>query len=1251
MATTAFPATAIFDSGATGRDLIQAADQAAAQAAIGIDPSDYGLLDSDNTWTGDNTFTQTLNGVDGDFSGNVTASNGVILNTGRYVGLGYSATKMSFATTSAALQVGTSTIFNAFTTQVQFYKSIVPNNAGAAACGIVEKPWSNVWKNNSFIRGNFTDASNYEYLETTYNSTNNYFQINSAALGTGTVRDIRISRGGDEGIWIDQSGIRFISANSTRFNVQSGEIRMYKYLRSMNSTSTIGTANIPFPAVYSDLFSAADGSVTAPSYSFNSQSTMGIYRAATNQINMVAASGGKGFNLQTNSLSISSDTAFGWRTVPNISQGHSFDTLLARDATGIIAQRNFFQDAPQAFRIYGTWTDSSNGEWLQMDYGVSNTGAATIQAYANGTGANGGLYLRSETSLRLYVGNILAQNISSTVDRFNVHIEPYFDNQKRLGSDVKRFTEVWSYDGNFSNNLTVGSGSSTGRLYLGATNTYIWRNGSTVYEAVNGYTTVQTSMGGSNKLFHFNPIQNQDIDFKVSYDGGVGLFMEGATGNVSFGADVKLYNLGQEGDTNTEALVFSADGSTYDIFSTPTGTGTHRRIDIGGFIGTAFRGIRLDTTNGVIDWQYNNATKFRVDATTCKISSTTTVVNDLKPSATGTYYNGTTSLRWSNVASVDADISGTLTVDQIQNSLGSEGIKFDANYGYLTDANGASNVLRWGSSGFEPYQVFKPRYDETIDFGATSRRWVTGYFVNLDVKTNFSLFNLGETGDTNTESMSMYSTSNVFYMYASATGSGTVRDLKIGSASNNIWFRNSFGAYIFTAGGSGKLEITSSGVILQSDLFPWVDNANLCGKTDKRWSAVNSHKFDAAATWNDAATAFDLITGDVTDTASNAESSLLNLKVGGTSYLRLRKNGDLLFGKQGGSARIVQNSGGIAILGDNGSTVQSFDQYFNYTYKTFRPISDNQHLGYVSRRFLVKANDIFSKGKIRSYNLGDETATDAEYLNLHWLSDHAYLTCENTGTGTARQFTVGTHTNGGIRFNHGTNTVRFSVGGVTATKMYLNSTGLTLYGVLSPQGQKTRDIGTTLARWRELFVGDIDADGTVTANAFVGDGSGLTGLPSGSSTLSGLTDTNVSSPANGQLLIYDAVSSKWDNAALTSTGGTISFTAGAGTLNLEASGGQGPSDRRLKDNIKSIENCLDKVLKMMPVEFTWKDELKDVHLNTGSDIGFIAQDIEEIEPKLVGERKDYKTLQYEKFAPLIVGAIKELYKQIEDLKN
>jgi hypothetical protein len=178
----------------------------------------------------------------------------------------------------------------------------------------------------------------------------------------------------------------------------------------------------------------------------------------------------------------------------------------------------------------------------------------------------------------------------------------------------------------------------------------------------------------------------------------------------------------------------------------------------------------------------------------------------------------------------------------------------------------------------------------------------------------------------------------------------------------------------------------------------------------------------------------------------------------------------------------------------------------------------------------------------------------------------------------------------------------------------------------------------------------VKKDGAVTATSFTGDGSGLTGLPSGSTTLAGLTDTNVSSPANGNLLIYDAVSSKWDNALLTSSNGSVTITVGAGTINL-AAGGVGPSDARLKENVKEIENALGKVSKMLPVEFDWKEGFEDVHSNKGKDIGFIAQDIEEIQPELVGSHKDYKTLQYEKFAPLIVGAIKELNEQIQEIKR
>lgn len=72
---------------------------------------------------------------------------------------------------------------------------------------------------------------------------------------------------------------------------------------------------------------------------------------------------------------------------------------------------------------------------------------------------------------------------------------------------------------------------------------------------------------------------------------------------------------------------------------------------------------------------------------------------------------------------------------------------------------------------------------------------------------------------------------------------------------------------------------------------------------------------------------------------------------------------------------------------------------------------------------------------------------------------------------------------------------------------------------------------------------------------------------------------------------------------------------------------------------------------MNPVEFEWREGHEDIHNNSGKDIGFIAQEIEKIQPELVGEHKDFKTLDYEKFAPLVVGAIQDLTKELREIKK
>ena len=57
------------------------------------------------------------------------------------------------------------------------------------------------------------------------------------------------------------------------------------------------------------------------------------------------------------------------------------------------------------------------------------------------------------------------------------------------------------------------------------------------------------------------------------------------------------------------------------------------------------------------------------------------------------------------------------------------------------------------------------------------------------------------------------------------------------------------------------------------------------------------------------------------------------------------------------------------------------------------------------------------------------------------------------------------------------------------------------------------------------------------------------------------------------------------------------------------------SDIRLKENIIDLPSQLDNIMALRPVEFNWKD-------GTGHQIGFIAQEVNEVYPDVVGENAD-----------------------------
>jgi hypothetical protein len=99
---------------------------------------------------------------------------------------------------------------------------------------------------------------------------------------------------------------------------------------------------------------------------------------------------------------------------------------------------------------------------------------------------------------------------------------------------------------------------------------------------------------------------------------------------------------------------------------------------------------------------------------------------------------------------------------------------------------------------------------------------------------------------------------------------------------------------------------------------------------------------------------------------------------------------------------------------------------------------------------------------------------------------------------------------------------------------------------------------------------------------------------------------------------------------------------------------QSISDIRTKENITNSEQGLDVIDALRPVRFDFKEEFNEGRKNQ---LGFIAQEMEEIFPDAVGEWKDdndgitYKTVGPGALIPVLVKAIQELKSENDTLKE
>jgi hypothetical protein len=214
--------------------------------------------------------------------------------------------------------------------------------------------------------------------------------------------------------------------------------------------------------------------------------------------------------------------------------------------------------------------------------------------------------------------------------------------------------------------------------------------------------------------------------------------------------------------------------------------------------------------------------------------------------------------------------------------------------------------------------------------------------------------------------------------------------------------------------------------------------------------------------------------------------------------------------------------------------------------------------------------------------------------------------------------------------------------------------------------------------------------GRITTNTLQTAGTGTTSTGSGvgqiylngaSSNLIEYNDNGFAAPTTGtrsagtKIVLYPGINSTqtdyaigietftmWHSVPTSSFSGVpTNFKWYAGTTNIATLTGIGTfstigdviafasSDKNLKDNITPISNPIEKIQKIGGYEFDWNNK-QDVY--EGHDIGVIAQEIEEVLPELVITRDNgYKAVKYEKIVALLIEAIKDQQKQIDDLKS
>jgi len=357
-------------------------------------------------------------------------------------------------------------------------------------------------------------------------------------------------------------------------------------------------------------------------------------------------------------------------------------------------------------------------------------------------------------------------------------------------------------------------------------------------------------------------------------------------------------------------------------------------------------------------------------------------------------------------------------------------------------------------------------------------------------------------------------------------------------------------------------------------------------------------------------------TGNVTGTVSAAESVNTIAQRTSNGYLHASYfNGTGTFATSGAT------SGMKVFTGTNGS-----DTYG----RSYTAAAARLALNVADGATNVTNNSQIANGRGYTTNTGTTTASNSQTFTnkggniSQWTNDSGYKTTDNNTTYTAGS---GLALTGTVFSNTSPNVVQTTVSGNAGSATRLQ-TARTISGVSFDGSADITLDNKTIANGAGYT--------TYTANQALNTSSS----PSFSNVYvagqiihTGDTDTYMQFHNANQ---WRVVAGGGEKLEVNTSGVNVTGTIVASS-NITAY-----SDERLKSNVETIPNALEKVNALRGVSFDKDGE---------RGLGVIAQEVEKVLPEVVLDGEEYKSVAYGNMVGVLIEAIKELTKEVEDLKK